>query len=105
MKISARQNARLVLRLEALLRANGLSKRSLANQTGVSIGAIRNFGKTTQGPTLSTMLAIAQGLNLNSLDELLGPSAAFAMIHQEDLDQAVGEMHADNIAVIGLSVK
>jgi transcriptional regulator with XRE-family HTH domain len=89
--LSARQNARLRQRLQALAKREGLSERALAGRAGLSIGAVRSVGGTAAGPTLGTLLALAKALRLQSIDQLLGPSATSLMARHDRLEGAVGE--------------
>lgn len=90
-RISARQNARLKERLVLLCRERGLSVRSLAARAGVSIGAVRGFGRSPFGPTLGTLLALAEALDLKSIDELLGPSGSSLLRHLPRLEREAGQ--------------
>lgn len=89
--LTARQNARLRERVQALAEREGLSERALAEKAGLSIGAVRSVGETTAGPTLGTLLALARALRLQSIDQLLGPSPLALMARQDQLEAAVGE--------------
>jgi transcriptional regulator with XRE-family HTH domain len=90
-KLTARQNARLRERMLALAKREGLSERGLADKAGLSIGAVRTVGGTEAGPTLGTLLALAKALGLQSIDELLGPSATAVWANQDRLEATVGE--------------
>jgi transcriptional regulator with XRE-family HTH domain len=90
-KLTARQNARLRQRVKALAKREGLSERGLADKAGLSIGAVRTVGGTAAGPTLGTLLALTKALHLQSIDELLGPSATALLANQDRLEGAVGE--------------
>jgi hypothetical protein len=90
-KLTARQNARLRERVRALAKREGLSERGLAEKAGLSIGAVRTVGGTDAGPTLGTLLALSKALRLQSIDELLGPSATALLANQDQLEAAVGE--------------
>ncbi len=89
--LSARQNARFRERIRALAEREGLSDRALAERAGLSIGAIRSLGGTAAGPTLGTLLALAKALRVQSLDQLLGPSAATLMAKHDRLEAEAGE--------------
>lgn len=90
-KLTARQNARLRQRLLALAEREGLSERGLAAKACLSVGAVRSVGGTDAGPTLGTLLALTTALRLQSIDELLGPSATALLANQDQLEGAVGE--------------
>jgi hypothetical protein len=90
-RLTARQNARLRERVKALAEREGLSARGLADKAGLSIGAVRMVGGTATGPTLGTLLALTKALRLQSIDELLGPSATTLLAKQDQLEAAVGE--------------
>jgi hypothetical protein len=90
-RLTARQNARLRERVLALAEREGLSERGLAEKAGLSIGAVRAVGGTVAGPTLGTLLALTKALQLQSIDELLGPSATALLANQDQLERAVGE--------------
>ena len=90
-KLSARQNARLRERIQALAKREGLSERGLAEKAGLSVGAVRTVGGTVAGPTLGTLLALTKALRLQSIDELLGPSATALLANQGELEAVVGE--------------
>lgn len=90
-RLSARQNARLRERVRVLAEREGLSERGLADKAGLSIGAVRTVGGTTAGPTLGTLLALTKALRLESVDELLGPSATTLLANQDELEAVVGE--------------
>ncbi len=90
-RLTARQNARLRERVLALAEREGLSERGLADKAGLSIGAVRTVGGTVAGPTLGTLLALTKALRLQSIDELLGPSATTLLANQDQLEAAVGE--------------
>lgn len=90
-RLTARQNARLRERVKALAEREGLSERGLADKAGLSIGAVRTVGGTAAGPTLGTLLALTKALRLQSIDELLGPSATTLLAKQDQLEAAVGE--------------
>ena len=89
--LSARQNARLRERLQALCERDGLSKRALATKADISIGAVRNIGKTKTGPRLGTLLALTHALGLQSIDQLLGPSPTALLTANDQLEAQVGE--------------
>ena len=89
--LTARQNARLRERVKALAEREGLSDRALAGKAGLSVGAVRTVGQTAAGPTLGTLLALTKALRLQSIDELLGPSASTLLARQDELEAAVGE--------------
>jgi len=90
-RLSARQNARLRARFTDLRRGQGLSERGLAEQVGLSYGAVRSIGRTVGGPTLGTLLAVARGLNLKSIDELLAPAGLTLLSQHDELEEAIGE--------------
>ena len=90
-KLSARQNAHLRERVRALAKREGLTVRGLADKAGLSVGAVRTVGGTEAGPTLGTLLALTKALGLQSVDELLGPSATTLLANQDQLEAAVGE--------------
>lgn len=90
-RLTAGQNARLRERVKALAKREGLSERRLADKAGLSIGAVRTVGGTKAGPTLGTLLALTKALRLQSVDELLGPSATTLLANQDQLEAAVGE--------------
>lgn len=77
--------------MKALAEREGLSERGLADKAGLSIGAVRTVGGTAAGPTLGTLLALTKALRLQSIDELLGPSATTLLAKQDQLEAAVGE--------------
>lgn len=89
--LSARQNARFRDRIRALAEREGLSDRALAERSGLSIGAVRSLGETAGGPTLGTLLALAKALRVQSLDQLVGPSAMTLMNEYDRLETAAGE--------------
>jgi transcriptional regulator with XRE-family HTH domain len=89
--LTARQNARLKERVKALAQREGLTERSLAAKAGLSIGAVRAVGGTKAGPTLGTLLALTKALQLQSVDELLGPSATTLLANHDELEAVVGE--------------
>lgn len=90
-RLTARQNARLRERVKALTKREGLSERALADKAGLSVGAVRTVGGSVAGPTLGTLLALTKALGLQSVDELLGPSATTLLANQDQLEAAVGE--------------
>ena len=90
-KLSARQNARLRERVAALRQRAGLSERALATKAGLSVGAVRSIGTTDNGPTLRTLLALARALQLQSIDQLLGPSATALLTAHDQLEFELGE--------------
>lgn len=90
-QLSARQNARLRARLSYLRRGEGLSERALAERVGLSYGAVRSIGRTAGGPTLGTLLAIVKGLNLRSIDELLGPAGLALLSRHDEIEAEIGE--------------
>jgi len=90
-RLTARQNARLRERVKALTKREGLSERALADKAGLSVGAVRTVGGSVAGPTLGTLLALTKALGLQSVDELLGPSATTLLANQDELEGAVGE--------------
>lgn len=89
--LTARQNARLQERLTALCEREGLSKRALATKAHISIGAVRSIGKTKTGPTLGTLIALTRALQLQSIDQLLGPSPTALLTADDQLEAQVGE--------------
>ena len=89
-RLSARQNARLRERLDALCEREGVTKRELAARAGISVGAVRTIGKTEAGPTLGTLLALTKALRLKSIDELLGPSPTSLLRAHDQLESKVG---------------
>lgn len=89
-RLSARQNARLRERLDALCEREGVTKRELATRAGISVGAVRTIGKTEAGPTLGTLLALTKALRLKSIDELLGPSPTVLLRAHDQLESQVG---------------
>lgn len=91
-RLSARQNARLRERLLDLAEREGLSERALARKAGVSVGAVRSVGGTVAGPTLGTLLALAKALQLQSVDQLLGPSALATIAAHDLLEGEIGEV-------------
>jgi hypothetical protein len=64
----------------------------LADKAGLSIGAVRTVGGSVAGPTLGTLLALTKALRLQSIDELLGPSATTLLAKQDQLEAAVGKL-------------
>lgn len=90
-RLTARQNARLRERVKALAERAGLSERGLADKAGLSVGAVRTVGRSVAGPTLGTLLALTKALGLQSVDELLGPSATTLLANQDQLEAAIGE--------------
>ena len=88
--LSARQNARLQARVEALAQRAGLSTRQLATKAGLGVSTVRSVGTTGGGPTLGTLMALARALDLTSIDELLGPSALVLMESAEEFESAFG---------------
>lgn len=91
MKLSARQNARLRQRLALLCGQQGLTGRALAAKAGLSIGTVRSVGRTSSGPTLGTLLALAKALGVSSLDQLLGPSGMHLLRNLDQLEHDAGE--------------
>ena len=89
--LTARQNARLQERLAALCEREGLSKRALAAKADISFGAVQNIGKTKTGPRLGTLLALTRALQLQSIDQLLGPSPTALLTASDQLEAQVGE--------------
>ena len=90
-RLTARQNARLKEQVSALAKREGLTVRGLAERAGLSVGAVRAVGATDAGPTLGTLLALTRALRLQSIDELLGPSATALLANQDELEAAIGE--------------
>lgn len=68
----------------------GLSERALAQESRLSVGAIRSVGGTAGGPTLGTLLALARALDLDSIDQLLGPTATSLLANHDLLDESIG---------------
>ncbi len=89
--LTARQNARLQERLAALCEREGLSKRALATKADLSIGAVRSIGSTKTGPTLGTLLALTRALQLQSIEQLLGPSPTALLTANDQLEAQMGE--------------
>ena len=90
-QLTARQNARLRERLVALCEREGLSKRALALKADISIGAVRSVGTTQAGPRLGTLLALTRALELQSIDQLLGPGPTALLTADDQLETRVAE--------------
>lgn len=73
------QAARLAARLLDLMAHRQLSARQLADRAGLGIGTVRLIVNGRGNPTLSTMLALVEALELDGIELLLGtlPTAAF----------------------------
>lgn len=59
--------------LRALMKARGYSIRRLASESGLGVGTISSLLRGGTEPTLGTMLALVDCLQLASLEELLAP--------------------------------
>ena len=90
-RLTARQNARLRERLLALCEREGLSERALAAKADISVGTVQSIGRTESGPTLGTLFALTRALELQSIDELLGPSPTALLTAHEQLEVQLGE--------------
>ena len=53
--------------------AGRFSQRGLAREAGLGIDTVRDLLAGRSDPSLSTLLALADALDLRSIDELLGP--------------------------------
>ena len=62
------------------LSANRFSRRSLAAKIGLGIGTVMDVWAGRTDPTLSTMLALVEALELRSIEELLGPLGTQSML-------------------------
>lgn len=73
-RLTARQNAQLRANYERARSAVELSEEELARRIGVARHTLTDLGRSSAGPRLATLLAVARELDLYSVDELLGPS-------------------------------
>lgn len=73
----------------ALCEREGLSKRALAHKAHISIGAVRSVGTTETGPRLGTLLALTRALELQSIDQLLGPWSIALLTADDQLETRV----------------
>ncbi len=74
--LSARELARFGARLRKLREDSSverLSQRELARRTGLSPTTISELEDGRHEPRLGTLLALAEGLGIGSIEELLGP--------------------------------
>jgi DNA-binding phage protein len=77
--LSDAQRERLVERVRQLAREAGLlSDRAIAAKAELAPKAMDELARTKGGPTLATLLALCRAVGAYSLDELLGPSAAWS---------------------------
>ena len=73
-ELRARVLDRFASRLKVLSQERGVEgSRELARVSGLGIGTVRNLLLGKSAPSLLTMMALVQALDLRSLDELLGP--------------------------------
>lgn len=89
---SASPNARYVARLNELardaviehleaLKSTNVAEREIARRTRVSIGAIRRIlARETEDLTVGTVIALAAGLGLGTVENLLGQRVASAAL-------------------------
>lgn len=75
--LSARQIAQIAARLRVL--RGGMTLRELEKRSGVSRGMISALERRRTQPSLATMLALQHALELESLEELLGPAPEVQM--------------------------
>jgi len=75
----------------ALCEREGLSERALAAKADISVGTVQSIGRTESGPTLGTLFALTRALELQSIDELLGPSPTALLTAHEQLEVQLGE--------------
>lgn len=65
------------------LSAGRYSRRGLAAATGLGIGTVMDLWAGRSDPTLGTLLALAEALELRSVEELLGPLGTQAMLEHQ----------------------
>ena len=87
---SARNSARLdpAVRTAVAERVKQLSdgrytRRALASKTGLGIGTVMDLFAGRSDPSLSTMLALVEALELRSIEELLGPLTTESMLRHQ----------------------
>lgn len=86
----ARNSARLdpAVRAAVAERVQHLSegrytRRALATKTGLGIGTVMDLFAGRSDPSLSTMLALVEALDLRSIEELLGPLSTESMLRHQ----------------------
>jgi transcriptional regulator with XRE-family HTH domain len=68
-----------------LLCDDSYSQRALADASGLGIGTVLDLFSGRTDPTLGTLLAIVEALELASVEQLLGPLGTETMIARQRL--------------------
>lgn len=89
--LTARELARFGARLRELREENSverLSQRELARRTGLSPTTISELEDGRHEPRLGTLLVLAEGLAVGSIEELLGPMPSRAWLKSGGASEA-----------------
>lgn len=91
--LSTEQKRHLTARIRELGRQRGLDNDpAIETRAHLAQKAISFIETGSKGPTLSTLLALCEGLGLYSIDQLLGFSAARYFARRDDVEGALGDM-------------